>query len=604
MRLRDTIICFVCIVLALALLIIAGTKLDFINSQRRQMRLISNEPLENAPPSLAFATVAMGAFRGLVVDVLWLRADRLKEQGQFFDAKQLAEWITTLQPRFASVWQFHAWNMAYNISVAIPASQPDERYRWVKNGYELLRDKGIPLNPKSIGLYHELARIFQHKMGSVSDDVHKYYKLQLVLAMEPLLGPADNQYFNALVHAPTDFRQVTTDPNIARIMTALKAADKAFADNDRFASNYLSLRQNPGRFNPQAINTIDNFRGTNALRKLDIFAKAYQLRNTWKLDPALMQRLNQTYGPVDLNDPNKHLPLDWRHPNTHAVYWALRGLQVAGKEEFSTAEINTDRIVNHSLQTLFRNGKIFVYDLPPEKLAQEPTYIPYRAGTFVKEDTSKRPTKEVFLRQDLRMFESVNKSWLTRIDKYTDIGTFGSYESLKIGHRNFLRNALFSFYQAGHTPQAQKIYNQLRKLYPSDDVNVPFIIFVKNRLREELRNIGLNNAKEIVQLMLREAYFRYAIHDDDEAFGREKMAEEVHNHYQKAYLDENRIDLPDLKLLRYLALIDFLNDQRYPLNLRLSLRGRIRVERPDLAKQLERQEEKLQKQLKEKEQAQ
>ena len=604
MRLRDTIICFVCIVLALALLIIAGTKLDFINSQRRQMRLISNEPLENAPPSLAFATVAMGAFRGLVVDVLWLRADRLKEQGQFFDAKQLAEWITTLQPRFASVWQFHAWNMAYNISVAIPASQPDERYRWVKNGYELLRDKGIPLNPKSIGLYHELARIFQHKMGSVSDDVHKYYKLQLVLAMEPLLGPADNQYFNALVHAPTDFRQVTTDPNIARIMTALKAADKAFADDDRFASNYLSLRQNPGRFNPQAINTIDNFRGTNALRKLDIFAKAYQLRNTWKLDPALMQRLNQTYGPVDLNDPNKHLPLDWRHPNTHAVYWALRGLQVAGKEEFSTAEINTDRIVNHSLQTLFRNGKIFVYDLPPEKLAQEPTYIPYRAGTFVKEDTSKRPTKEVFLRQDLRMFESVNKSWLTRIDKYTDIGTFGSYESLKIGHRNFLRNALFSFYQAGHTPQAQKIYNQLRKLYPSDDVNVPFIIFVKNRLREELRNIGLNNAKEIVQLMLREAYFRYAIHDDDEAFGREKMAEEVHNHYQKAYLDENRIDLPDLKLLRYLALIDFLNDQRYPLNLRLSLRGRIRVERPDLAKQLERQEEKLQKQLKEKEQAQ
>jgi hypothetical protein len=207
MRLRDTTIWLVCIVLAVALLIIAGDKLDFINSQRLQMKLISNEPLENAPPSLAFATVAMGAFRGLVVDVLWLRADKLKEQGQFFDAKQLAEWITTLQPRFASVWQFHAWNMAYNISVAIPATQPDERYRWVKNGYELLRDQGIPLNPKSIGLYHELARIFQHKMGSVSDDVHKYYKLQLALAMEPLLGPADNQYFDALAKAPTDLHK-------------------------------------------------------------------------------------------------------------------------------------------------------------------------------------------------------------------------------------------------------------------------------------------------------------------------------------------------------------------------------------------------------------
>jgi hypothetical protein len=149
MRLRDTIIWLVCSILAVSLLIIAGTQLDFINSQRQKMKLIINEPLENAPPSLAFATVAMGAFRGLVVDILWMRADKLKEQGQFFDAKQLAEWITTLQPRFATVWEFQAWNMAYNISVAIPDTQPQERWRWVKNGYELLRDPGIPLNPKS-----------------------------------------------------------------------------------------------------------------------------------------------------------------------------------------------------------------------------------------------------------------------------------------------------------------------------------------------------------------------------------------------------------------------------------------------------------------------
>jgi len=236
MRLRNTIICLVCIVLAAALLITAGMQLDYINSQRQKMRLISNEPLENAPPSLAFATVAMGAFRGLVVDILWLRADRLKEQGQFFDAKQLAEWITTLQPRFASVWEFQGWNMAYNISVAIPASQPQERWRWVKNGYELLRDRGIPLNPKSIGLYRELARIFQDKIGSVRDDVHKYYKLQLATGMEPLLGPADNQYFKALAEAPTDWQQIIKDANVVPIITALKTADKAFADDDEFVS--------------------------------------------------------------------------------------------------------------------------------------------------------------------------------------------------------------------------------------------------------------------------------------------------------------------------------------------------------------------------------
>ena len=102
----------------------------------------------------------MGAFRGLIVDILWMRADTLKQEGKFFDAKQLAEWITTLQPRFAQVWDFHAWNMAYNISVAIPNTQPEERWRWVKNGYELLRDRAIELNPKSILLYRSLSWIF------------------------------------------------------------------------------------------------------------------------------------------------------------------------------------------------------------------------------------------------------------------------------------------------------------------------------------------------------------------------------------------------------------------------------------------------------------
>jgi hypothetical protein len=574
-------------VLAASLLITAGMQLNFINSQRQQMKLIANEPLENAPPSLVFATVAMGAFRGLLVDILWLRADRLKDQGEFFDAKQIAEWITTLQPRFTSVWEFQAWNMAYNISVAIPATQPDERWRWVKNGYELLRDQGIPLNPKSISLYCELARIFQHKLGSVSDDAHKYYKLQLAMAMEPLLAPADNQYFKALTEAPTDWGQIIKDPDVASLITSLKSADKTF-DNDDFVSNYLSLRQNPARFNPDAFKVIDNFRGTEAIRKFDIFAKAYHLRNAWKLDPVLMQQLNKTYGPTDWNDPNTHLPLDWRHPDTHAIYWAAKGLQVAGKKEFSVAEINTDRIINQSLQDLFRNGKIFIYDVPVQ--------IPSDSNSQTQQT---KIEKEIFLRPDLRMFEPYNKAALARIEKYgyLEETKTGSLRSFEYGHRNMLKNAIFSFYQAGHIQQAQKIYDQLKELYPQDQFKVSLVVFVRNCLREELRDTTVDNAKEIVGMMLRESYFRYAMHDDDEAFGREKMAKEVHDHYQSAYSDENRIDLPDFTLLRYLAIMDFLNDQQYPPNMRLALYNRIRIERPELAEQLKKQEEELLMQL-------
>ncbi len=580
MRLRDLLICVFCIVLAAALLITAGMQLDYINSERYRMKLISNEPLKNAPPSLAFATVAMGAFRGLVVDVLWIRADRLKEQGQFFDAKQLAEWITTLQPRFASVWEFHAWNMAYNISVTIPATQPDQRWRWVKNGYELLRDQGIPLNPKIIKLYRELAVIFQHKMGGFTDEAHKYYKLQLALAMEPLLGPADNKYFKALAEAPLQWRQVADDANVAPLIAALKSADKKFDDGDEddFVSNYLSLRQKPSNFNAEAFRVIDDFRGSKGLYKLDLFAKAYHLRHVWKLDPVLMQELNQTYGPVNPDDPNTHLALDWRHPNTHAMYWSVKGLQIAGKKDYSIDETNTDRIVGHSLQNLFYNGKIFIY-------------------SSAAEASSSPRTREIFIRPDLRMFEPCNKARLAVLEKYKGLDK-SSYVSIQNGHRNLLTNALLLFYQAGHLGQARNIYKQLRELYPREEFNVPLIQFARNTLIKDLKDIGLNDAKRIVLMLLRESYFRYAIREDDEAAGREKMAKEVYDYYYEKWEPENRIDLGDFKLLRYFALSDFLNDRQYPLDFRLALRTRIKLEMPKLAEQLERQEEELMRQLK------
>ena len=210
MRFREIIICFVSLLLAAFLFIAAGAQLDTINAERSRLKLTMEMP-KDIPPSITFATVATGAFRGLVVDALWLRAERLKQEGQFFDAKQLAEWITILQPRFAAVWDFQSWNMAYNISVTIPASEPEERWRWVKNGFELLRDRAIPLESDAISLYRSLALIFQHKIGGITDDAHNFYKLQLALEMEPLLGPADNEYFKALAKCAgsvaTDYRR-------------------------------------------------------------------------------------------------------------------------------------------------------------------------------------------------------------------------------------------------------------------------------------------------------------------------------------------------------------------------------------------------------------
>ena len=183
------------------------------------------------------------------------------------------------------------------------------------------------------------------------------------------------------------------------------------------------------------------------------------------------------------------------------------------------------------------------------------------------------------------------------LEKYKDDEKHTRYESVQDGHRNMLKNAVLSFYQSGHKLQAQKIYDQLRKLYDLPDFKVPLVVFARKRLLEELDSIGINDAKEQVIALLRETYYLYAIRDDDSAATREKMAEEVRNYYMAQHDDPKfRIDLPELPRLRSFALLDFLDDRQYPPYLRQSLLSRIRIEKPELYKQLEAEVEKLSKQ--------
>jgi hypothetical protein len=139
----------------------------------------------------------------------------------------------------------------------------------------------------------------------------------------------------------------------------------------------------------------------------------------------------------------------------------------------------------------------------------------------------------------------------------------------------------------------------MRKRYPLDEFKSPIVdVYAKKRFDEEFESITINDAKEMVVAVLREAYFRLAMRDDDEAAGKENFAKQVWNKYQSKYRDENRIDLPPFGELRYTALQDFLEDQEFSPNLRLGLLARIEIEKPELAEQLAPWKEKLDQQRK------
>jgi hypothetical protein len=183
-----------------ALLVGVALVQDSMNRDRMAMGITRGEPLgKSAPPVLAFTTVALGGFRGLIANLLWIRAVELQEQDKFFEKVQLADWITKLQPHFTSVWAFQAWDMAYNISVKFDS--PVDRWQWVQRGLELLRDEALRYNPNETLIYNQLAWIFQHKLGQDLDDAHLYYKNEWVRQMDEVL---DGTNYFALINPQTD----------------------------------------------------------------------------------------------------------------------------------------------------------------------------------------------------------------------------------------------------------------------------------------------------------------------------------------------------------------------------------------------------------------
>jgi hypothetical protein len=197
-RLRKVLL----VLLAAALLAGSSFVQKSLNLDRDRLGLTRVTPLENAPPVLAFTTVALGGFRGLISNILWMRATDLQDEDKFFEMVQLADWITKLEPHFVHVWLVQSWNMAYNISVKF--KDYSDRWRWVQRGIVLLRDDGLRYNPNETLIYRELAWFFQHKMGANMDDANMYYKQHWADEMAAVFGKMKKPDLEELIHPQTD----------------------------------------------------------------------------------------------------------------------------------------------------------------------------------------------------------------------------------------------------------------------------------------------------------------------------------------------------------------------------------------------------------------
>lgn len=429
--------------LALVLLVGVNFAQRELTAERARLKLTRVEAVESMPPMMAFTAVALGGFRGLVSNALWIRLNDLQLDEKYFEMVQLSDWITKMQPHFVAVWVHQAWNLSYNISVKFP--DPNDRWMWVQRGIEMLRDEALRYNPNETLIYRELAWHFQHKMGANLDNAHMTYKREWARMMTEVFGNQPRPNWEEFLNPQTD----------------------------------------------------------------DAKQRVKLLREKYKMDPKLMREVDE-----------KHGPLEWRLPETHAIYWAELGLKNSKPEQLITLR----RVIYQSMQLAAQRGRL-IYN-PVDK------YFEFGPN--------------------LAAIPEANDGYEEMIATARD-----SADNVQNAHANFLKQAITDLYTHNREADAAKWHEYLGQKYPNRYTKPGQTVtdFVMERYKE-LMDLGKDKVQSAIEGMFMRHFYELAIGEDDRAAGYVRLIQQIHREYAKRVerSERDRVDLPTLPKLRQLVL--------------------------------------------------
>ncbi len=542
---RDTRIQLIAAGIMISLLAASAGLTTAVAASVGRNRLVYTDTIDDKASSQVALGIAMGAFRGLFVNWLWIRANDLKEAGKYYEAVDLASTITKLQPRFPRVWAFHAWNLAYNISVA--TNTPQERWQWVQAGIRLLRDEGIPANPNDLLIHKELAWIHLHKIQGVMDDANHYYKRAFAREWTIVMGPAPGrstqgrtdeqaiedhvQWVQRIAEAkPTLAEVAALSPKHAELIERLRTEAGLNPADLRPASRegalailelveeqrslqriYLAVQmigQRPDA-NVAFLNLFHDPEYGSAFQDLVRHLRRRVLEDIYRMEPERMIRYTRKFG-----------PLDWRHASAHAVYWSARGveqslLRVNEKNKKDFDFVNTDRITIQAIQDLYRSGDLTFDLVNPDFYIQlpNPHFIAVYAG-ILEELRARSP------------FDATTKV----------------YTMYSAGYENFLRDVIRFLYRRGDTAGAEKYHKTLREFRYLNDNNpdvirqlsLPLDEFVKEEITRDDRFTSPEVARTEVMGSLFSAYIRGLLTGEMKLFNSEiDYARTFHELYRR-----------------------------------------------------------------------
>ena len=444
-------------------------------------------------PLQTMLTMAPGGLRAPIVAFLWIRVEDLKDRGRYHEMRDLSKWICHFMPRYPGVWAYHAWNMAWNVSVT--AHEEEERWTWVQAGLNLLRDEAIPRNPKSLALYKELGWIFLSKMGQTTDDMHGVYKQRWAERMQHLLAPPPYELtpkvidaFRPIAAAPLDKdpyrrregsykgnhrRGLQWDSDDSAIQPDMR---RALLDRNSDVANYAKLlgehkvkideslieaynrfstdeavaivrRQPPllevegdtgkTELNKAISALINNPAWSKARNKALAFVRAQVLWNTYRMDPAWMLHMMVHY----------NVPLDWRTCQAHGLYWVTFGAHVCKQSIGEGESLNIDRNLLNCLKDLTWIGRL--------TYAENPDYPESPEITWTSDWRYIKPTHQAH----------ISLGRIAVIVEGDVRGKTFDLNKFRTGHVNYLSRAIHMLYAGGRHKQADYYYEWTKSHY-------------------------------------------------------------------------------------------------------------------------------------------
>ena len=515
---------FALTVLTVVLLFGASSVARRLDSSVKTHHLRFTGEIKNAPVLVTFTTVALGSFRGIVADLLWLRAGALQEKQNYFEMVQLARWITDLQPTFSGATAYLAWNMAYNISVT--CSSHAERWRWVNEGIRLIRDQAIGYNPEDPILYKDLAWIFQHKLGNVLDDANLFYKNRLAIQMMNITGSAEPSW-KEFAAAPADekafMKKYPADGAVWKVLN-----QNGFKDFDALYNDFRS--RTPAALSPVLAGKL----GAPILKEMTTFFRAELLRRVLKLDPRVIVEINDRYG-----------TLDWRVPESQAIYWATMGL----KRTPGNKDLNLSRLITQSLYESFRSGRLLM--------------------------VNDKDFNNIVVAPNIALVDAVYRTY-SEVHKIYDNGNdYSTFRSAKI---NFIKEAIGILYNFGRFSKAKEYYELLmkeEKFRKREDLES----FVTAQWAEDVRDAGVKKASEVISGLIFKSIFYLIYNDNDAALANERLARYIYAKYSADIGSMERMKLPSYAQMKRVVVEQCMKS--FPPQMVLVLKAKIAAEQAE-----------------------